>query len=217
MTTQKHPDYPNFHLITHPLIQHKMSILRDKTTTKKLFTELINEITRLLAYEATSQLTLIQKMVETPLEKTSTSVLAVDDPVILPILRAGIGMVDAFLSLIPTARVGHIGIYRDENTLEPHQYYFKIPKNHEGHSFFVCDPMLATGGTAVATMQKLRDRGIKNIVFVCIVAAPQGLTHLQTEFPDIPIYAASLDRELNSHGYILPGLGDAGDRIFGTQ
>lgn len=217
MSTQKHPDFPNFHVVTHPLISHKLSVLRDKSTTKKTFKELIDEVTLLLAYEATSQLELVDKVIETPLETMHTRMLATEDPVILPILRAGIGMVDAFLSLIPTACVGHIGIYRDESTLEPHQYYFKIPKGHESRTFFVCDPMLATGGTTVATMQKLRERGVKNIVFVCIVAAPEGARHLQEAFPDIPVYTASLDRELNSHGYILPGLGDAGDRIFGTQ
>lgn len=208
---------PTFHCVEHPLIKNKMALLRRKSTAQKEFRELIYEITLLLAYEATRDLVLTTTMVETPLESFVAPCLPGNNkPVVVPILRAGLGMVDAFLTLIPEARVGHIGLYRDEHTLQPHQYYFKIPKDSANSRVLVCDPMLATGGSVSAAIHQLKERGISDIVFVCIVAAPEGVKHLTTEHPDLPIYAASLDRQLNDQGYILPGLGDAGDRLFGT-
>lgn len=217
MTIIQHPDFKNFHQIEHPLILHKLSILRDKSTSKKEFKELINEITLLLAYEATKSLQTTKKTIQTPLESTTTFVLKGKKPVILPILRAGIGMVDAFLSLMPSARVGHIGLFRDEKTLQPHRYYFRVPNKSSDRHFFICDPMLATGGSAKTTIDELKKIGVKGISFMCIVASPEGVAKLYKHHPDIPIYAASLDRQLDQNGYILPGLGDAGDRLFGTN
>lgn len=214
---QRHKQFPNFHEIRHPLLLHKLSSLRSTRTTKKEFKELVNEITLLLVYEATKDLPITYKMIKTPLESFSAPVLEGKKPVILPILRAGIGMVDAFLSLMPSARVGHIGLFRNETTLEPEFYYFKIPKHSEDRHFFICDPMLATGGSAMETINRLKAANISKISFVCLVAAPEGVQRLTDHHPDVPIYAASLDRELNEHGYILPGLGDAGDRLFGTK
>jgi len=211
------PEYPNFRLVTHPLIKHKLFHLRDRDTPKKKFKELTKEISLLLAYEATSDLPLTEAEVETPLERTAAPILAGKKSVILPILRAGLGMVDGFLELMPGARVGHIGLFRDEDTLEPQQYYFKIPNEHEQRLFLVLDPMLATGGSASAALSLLRDKGIDNIKLVCLVAAPEGVKRLLADLPDIPVYAAALDRCLNDIGYILPGLGDAGDRLFGTR
>lgn len=217
MTIKTYPQFNNFYEVTHPLLQHKLSILRDIHTSKKAFNELVREITTLLAYEVTQNLPLTSKQVETPLETFNAPMLAGKKPVILPILRAGIGMVDGFLSLMPSARIGHIGLFRDEETLKPEFYYFKIPKHHENRHFFVCDPMLATGGSAIETINRLKALDIKQITFVCLVAAPEGVSRLSELHPDVPIYAASLDRQLNEKGYILPGLGDAGDRLFGTK
>lgn len=209
--------FPNLTVIDHPLIQHKLAILRDKKTPKKEFKELVHEITLLLAYEATSHLKMTRRTIETPLEICEANVLAGKKPVILPILRAGIGMVDAFLTLMPAARVGHVGMFRDEKTHLPHRYYFKIPPNGSERQFFICDPMLATGHTAVSTIDELKKNGITKMIFVCLVASPQSIQLLLERHPDVPIYAASLDRELNKDAYILPGLGDAGDRLFGTR
>jgi len=181
------------------------------------FKELLNEISTLLAYEATQSLELSKQTIDTPLESCEVELLTGKKPVILPILRAGLGMVDGFLNLMPSSRVGHIGMYRDEKTLQPHCYYFKIPKESTKRKYFVCDPMLATGGTAVATIDRLKKEGITDMVFICVLAAPEGLNALSKAHPDLPIYAASLDRELNQHSYILPGVGDAGDRLFGTR
>jgi uracil phosphoribosyltransferase len=217
MTTQSHPKYPNFHEVRHPLLLHKLSLLRDISTSKKGFKELLNEITIFLVYEATKNLPMTTKMTKTPLETFEAPVLSGKKAVILPILRAGIGMVDGFLSLIPSARVGHIGLFRNEETLEPQFYYFKIPKKSKDRHFFICDPMLATGGSANETINRLKAEGVKKITFVCIVAAPEGVARLAKNHPDVEIFAASLDRQLNEHGYILPGLGDAGDRLFGTK
>jgi uracil phosphoribosyltransferase len=213
----RHPQFPNFHEIKHPLLLHKLSSLRNHRTSKKEFKELVNEITLLLVYEATKDLPITHRNIKTPLESFSAPVLDGKKPVILPILRAGIGMVDAFLSLMPSARVGHIGLFRNEDTLEPECYYFKIPKHSEDRKFFICDPMLATGGSAIETINRLKAVNIKRISFVCLVAAPEGVKRLCETHPDVPIFAASLDRELNDNGYILPGLGDAGDRLFGTK
>jgi uracil phosphoribosyltransferase len=217
VTIKQNAQYPNFFQVEHPLIAHKLTILRDETTTKKTCKELVEEIAMLLAYEVTKDLPLTYIQTQTPLERVDSPVLAGKKPVILPILRAGLGMVDGFLKLMPSARVGHIGLFRDETTLKPHQYYFKIPSNSDDRHFFICDPMLATGGSAVATINELKKNKISQMTFICLVAAPEGVEYFQQHHPDVPLYAASLDRQLNSDGYILPGLGDAGDRLFGTK
>lgn len=217
MSIATHPRFPNLLLVEHPLIAHKMALLRDKSTPTKTFKELVHEITLFLAYEVTKDLPTTTTTVETPLESFETTVMAGKKPVILPILRAGIGMVEGFLQLMPAARVGHIGLYRDEATLTPHRYYFKIPAASEDRQFFVCDPMLATGGSASIAIEELKRRHISRITFVCLVAAPEGVKHLLTQHPDVAIYCAALDRQLSDSGYILPGLGDAGDRLFGTR
>ena len=210
-------NHQRLHVANHPLIQHKLFHLRSVGTSKVHFKLLVKEIALLLAYEATSDLELTAGSVTTPLETFEAPLLAGKKAVILPILRAGLGMVDGFLELMPNARVGHIGLYRDEETLEPKKYYFKIPKHHDQRPFFVLDPMLATGGSASAAIDMLKKEGINNIKFVCLVAAPEGVNRMAADHPDVPIYAASLDRQLNDIGYILPGLGDAGDRLFGTK
>ena len=212
-----HDTFPMLYCVDHPLIQHKLSLLRRRSTVQKEFRELIYEITLLLVYEASRDLPLTTTMVETPLETFPAPCLAAaNKPVIVPILRAGLGMVDAFLTLLPEARVGHIGLFRNEETLEPQQYYFKIPKDSAQSRVFVCDPMLATGGSVAAAIHQLKKHQVHDIVFVCVVAAPEGVEHLTKAHPDVPIYTAGLDRQLNENGYILPGLGDAGDRLFGT-
>lgn len=210
-------EHPNFFEIAHPLIQHKLSLLRDYKISKREFKELLHEITILLAYEVTKDLPLTAKTIQTPLEEFKAPVLAGKKPVVLPILRAGVGMVDGFLTLMPSARVGHIGIYRNEETLEPTVYFFKIPNNSKDRQFYICDPMLATGGSALEAINHLKKQRIKKIAFVCLVASPEGVKRLYEKHPDVHIYAASLDRQLNQRGYILPGLGDAGDRLFGTK
>jgi len=207
----------NFIQVNHPLIKHKLTLLRDKTASKKDFKALVEEISMLLAYEVTKNFSLAYKEITTPLETFKSPVLAGKKPVILPILRAGLGMVNGFLTLMPSARVGHIGFYRDETSLIPHQYYFKVPENCQDRHFFVCDPMLATGGTANATIDALKKIGVNQITFICLVAAPEGVKNFHKNHRDIAVYAASLDRELNDDAYILPGLGDAGDRLFGTK
>ena len=209
--------FPSFYCVEHPLPAHKLSLLRDKTTPAKTFRELVAEITLLIAYEATQNLTLTEVGIETPLEALSAPTLKDKYPVIVPILRAGLGMTESFLQLIPEARVGHIGLYRDEETLQPKQYYFKIPQNSENSAYFVCDPMLATGGSTSKAISLLKERGIHRITLVCLVASPEGVQVVAATHPDVKIYTAALDRELNEHGYILPGLGDAGDRLFGTK
>lgn len=217
MPVQKHKEFTNFYEVHHPLLLHKLSTLRCVNASKKEFKELVHEITILLVYEATKDLPITFTTIETPLESFSAPVLEGKKPVILPILRAGIGMVDGFLSLMPSARVGHIGLFRNEETLQPELYYFKIPKNSEDRHFFICDPMLATGGSAIETINQLKANRISKITFVCLVAAPEGVRKLSQVHPDVPIFAANLDRELNANGYILPGLGDAGDRMFGIK
>ncbi|GAB4391238.1 MAG: uracil phosphoribosyltransferase [Gammaproteobacteria bacterium] len=203
--------------VSHPLVAHKLSLLRDQTTNKKLFKELVHELTLLIGYEATKHLPLTKQMIQTPLESYEAPLLTGKKPVILPILRAGLGMVDAMLSLMPSARVGHIGLFRDETTLQPQNYYFKIPEHSDQRSYFVCDPMLATGGSAVAALNQLKDHHISDITFICIIAAPEGIRKLRNVHPEVPIYCAHLDRGLNDKAYIVPGLGDAGDRLFGTK
>jgi len=218
MAIVKHEKYKTFAEIRHPLIQHKLTLLREKSTDKKRFNELVTEITLLMVYEVTQFLPLTTCEIETPLEQyTAPTLAAKKKPVILPILRAGLGMVDAFLSMMPNARVGHIGLFRDEDTMQPQLYYFKVPQNSESRHFYICDPMLATGGSAIYTISALKERGIKNLTYVCLVAAPEGVAALSDAHPDVTMYAASLDRQLSEDGYILPGLGDAGDRLFGTK
>ena len=217
MPSRQHQDFPNFFQVEHPLISSKLTLLRDKTTNQKLFRELVHEITLLLAYEATQTLPIKAVEIQTPMEKTLCYTLAELDPVILPILRAGIGMVDALLSLLPQAKVGHIGLFRNEKTLLPEDYYFKIPEDSAKRQFFVCDPMLATGGSAARAISTLKERGVKDITFLCVLAVPEGVKTMLQHHPDVKIYSASMDRQLNEQAYILPGLGDAGDRLFGTH
>ena len=217
MTIERVPEFPSLSIIRHPLIQHKLTILRNKETPTKNFKELVDEIAMLMAYEATVELGLESLEVETPLEKTVGAHITGKKLTLVPILRAGLGMVEGILRLIPAARVGHIGLYRDHDTLEPVDYYFKVPGDAPEREFFVLDPMLATGGSAVAAVSALKRAGAGRIRFLCLVAAPEGVRRLSKSHPDVTIYAAALDRELNSVGYILPGLGDAGDRLFGTR
>jgi uracil phosphoribosyltransferase len=203
-------------VLTHPLVQHKIAHLRDRATSTRDFKELVAELGMFLAYEATRDISTTEIMVETPLEKTTGRQVDGKRIVLVPILRAGLGLVDGITRLIPTARVGHIGLYRDHDTLAPHQYYMKLPPAGPDARWLVLDPMLATGGSAVAAVQKLKESGAKEIRFLCLVAAPEGVAALAKAHPDVPIIAAALDRQLNAQGYILPGLGDAGDRLFGT-
>lgn len=205
-----------FQVIDHPLIQHKLTIIRDKHTGTKYFREVVNEIARLLAYEVSREMPLEDTVIETPLVKSTQKRLAGKKVVIVPILRAGLGMVDGMLDLIPAAKVGHVGMYRDHETMEPVEYFIKMPSDLPERELLVVDPMLATGGSAVAAIDALKKRGATNIKFVCLVAAPEGVKVLQEAHPDVDIYTASLDEKLNEKGYILPGLGDAGDRLFGT-
>jgi uracil phosphoribosyltransferase len=209
--------FRNLTVSDHPLVQHKLSILRDRATPTKLFKELVEEIAMLLAYEAMRDLPLEQASVETPLESTTQWRVAGKKLTLVPILRAGLGMVEGVLRLVPSARVGHIGLYRDHDTLQPVDYYFKVPADAPAREFFLLDPMLATGGSAVAAVNSLRRVGAARIRMLCIVAAPEGVEKMGAECPDVPIISAALDRELNENGYILPGLGDAGDRLFGTR
>ncbi len=209
--------FSNFFTVHHPLLLHKLSLLRDKRTPNKQFRELVKEITILLVYEVTRNLTTQSTTIETPITTMQAPQLSGKQPVILPILRAGLGMVDGILSLMPMAKIGHIGLYRDEKTLKPVSYYFKIPDDSADRQCYVCDPMLATGGSAVATIKQLTQRNISDITFVCLVASPEGVEQFCKAHPTIPVYAAALDERLNENGYIVPGLGDAGDRLFGTH
>ena len=206
-----------FQIISHPLIQHKLSILRRSETSTKDFRELVNEIAMLMGYEVLRDLPLEDVEIETPVAKTVQKQLSGKKLAIVPILRAGIGLVDGLLSLVPSAKVGHIGMYRDEETLQPVEYLVKLPVDIDQRHIFVVDPMLATGGSAILAVDSLKQRSAANIKFVCLVAAPEGLKALQEAHPDIDIYTAALDDHLNEHGYIVPGLGDAGDRLFGTK
>ncbi|MBR5539255.1 MAG: uracil phosphoribosyltransferase [Clostridia bacterium] len=201
----------------HPLIAHKVSIMRQTETGSKDFRELLNEISMLMGYEVTRDFPLEDYTIETPLETMVAKRISGKKVAIVPILRAGLGMVDGLLKLMPVAKVGHIGLYRDPETHTPVEYYFKMPEDIGSRIVIVVDPMLATGGSAIDAIQMLKNRGVTNIRFMCLVAAPEGVKALQEAHPDIDIYAAALDRELNEHKYILPGLGDAGDRIFGTK
>ena len=204
-------------VMDHPLIQHKLTFLRDKNTGTKEFRALVSEIATLMCYEATRELKLADVEIETPLCKMTGKELAGRKLAVVPILRAGLGMVSGILSLVPSAKVGHIGLYRDEETHEPHEYYCKLPSDCDKREVFVVDPMLATGGSSSEALAMLKQKGVKNMTFLCILAAPEGLEKLSKDHPDVDIYAGALDEKLNEHGYIVPGLGDAGDRIFGTK
>ncbi len=210
------PLFPNLTVLDHPLIQHKLALLRDKRTPTKEFRALVSEIAMLMTYEVTRDLPTWPVDVETPLETAQCRMVAGKKLTLVPILRAGLGMVDGISQLIPSARIGHIGLYRDHETLKPVSYYFKVPRE-AARDFYLLDPMLATGGSAVAAVQQLKDAGATRIRLLCIVAAPEGVQDMLTAHPEVPVFAAALDRQLNEHGYILPGLGDAGDRIFGTR
>ena len=205
------------HVMDHPLIEHKISYIRSKDVGTKEFREVIGEKAQLMCYEATRDLKMKEEEIETPVARTTGRVLDGKKLAIVPILRAGIGMVDGMLSLIPAAKVGHIGLYRDPETLEPVEYYCKLPSDCEERQVFVVDPMLATGGSSAAAVSMLKEKGVKNIRFLCIIAAPEGVERMREEHPDVDLYIGALDERLNDHGYIVPGLGDAGDRIFGTK
>ena len=209
--------FPTLRVVTHPLVQHKLSILRNRETPTKIFKELVEEIAMLMAYEATAELELEDANVETPLETMVGRQISGKKMTLVPILRAGLGMVEGIYRLVPNARIGHIGLYRDHDTLQPVDYYFKVPADAGERDFFVLDPMLATGGSAAAAVSSLKRAGARSIRFLCLVAAPEGVSRMAEAHPDVTVFCASLDRELNAQGYILPGLGDAGDRLFGTR
>lgn len=206
----------NVTIFDHPLIQHKISILRSQETDRKNFRELVDEITMFMCYEALRDLPLKEVEVTTPLTKTTCKMLDGEDIAVVPILRAGLGMVSGILNMVPNAAVGHIGLYRDEKTLEPHEYYCKLPKKIDKRQVILLDPMLATGGSAVAAINFIKQHGGKKIKFMCMIASPVGMETLTTAHPDVDVYCAHMDECLNEHGYIVPGLGDAGDRLFGT-
>ncbi|MBO4635752.1 MAG: uracil phosphoribosyltransferase [Clostridiales bacterium] len=207
----------NVFVFDHPLIRHKVSLLRDKNTGTKEFRELVSEIAMLMAYEVTRDLPMKEVEIETPVAPTKTEVLAGKQIAIVPILRAGLGMVDGMVKLIPNVRVGHIGLYRDPVTVEPVEYYCKLPEDITEREVILLDPMLATGGSASAAIGFLKKRGIQNIKFMCLIAAPEGIRRITTDHPDVKIFCAAKDEKLNDHSYIVPGLGDAGDRLFGTN
>ena len=203
--------------LNHPLITHKLAILRDKKTGTKEFRELIKEIAMILCYEAMKDVELVETEITTPLTKMKTGKLDEDKYAFIPILRAGLGMVDGVINVVPNARIGHIGMYRNEETFEPVNYFFKVPGGIENREVFLLDPMLATGGSAIDAVGSLKSKGVKKIKFLCIIAAPEGIKALNKAHPDVEIYCANIDEKLNENKYIVPGLGDAGDRIFGTK
>ncbi|WP_286034494.1 uracil phosphoribosyltransferase [Megamonas hypermegale] len=203
-------------IINHPLIQHKLTLMRRKETGSKDFRQLLDEISMLMAYEVTRDFPTKDIEIETPIAKCDAKVLAGKKVAIVPILRAGLGMVNGIINLIPAAKIGHIGMYRDEKTLEPVEYFYKMPKDISERLLLVVDPMLATGGSAVAAVDMLKKRGAKSLIFMCLISAPEGIKLFNEKHPDVPIYTACVDDHLNEHGYIVPGIGDAGDRIFGT-
>ena len=203
--------------LNHPLIEHKLALLRDEKTGTKEFRELVSEIAMFLCYEAMKNVELSEVEVKTPIEKFKTHILDEDKYAFVPILRAGMGMLDGVITVVPNAKIGHIGMYRDEETFEPVNYFFKVPKNIDKKEVFLLDPMLATGGSAIDAIDLLKEKGVKKINFLCIISAPEGLKAVSKKHPDVPIYTAHIDRELNENKYICPGLGDAGDRIYGTK
>jgi len=205
------------HVLDHPLLQHKLSVIRDKNTTVKEFREIISEIATLMCYDATRDLPVKEVKIETPVGLATTCRIAGKKLAIVPILRAGLGMVDGILNLVPSAKVGHIGLYRDPATLEPVKYYCKMPKDIAEREVLILDPMLATGGSATAAITFMKEYGCKNIKLLNIIAAPEGVARIRNDHPDVDLYVAAVDEKLNDHGYIVPGLGDAGDRIFGTK
>ena len=207
----------NVFVFDHPLIQHKISLLRDKNTCTKEFRELVSEISMLMGYEVTRDLPMKEVEIETPVAPAKVKMLAGKQIAIVPILRAGLGMVDGMVKLIPNVKVGHVGLYRDPVTVEPHTYYCKLPDDINERDVILLDPMLATGGSASAAIGYLKEKGIHNIKFMCLIAAPEGIERITTDHPDVHIYCAAKDERLNDHSYIIPGLGDAGDRIFGTN
>ena len=207
----------NVTIINHPLISHKVAILRDKNTNTKQFRELVEEIATLLTYEAFKDIPTKDVVVETPLEKTTQKVIAENTIAIIPILRAGLGMVNGILALVPTAKIGHVGLYRDHETLEPREYYCKLPDDIANREVIILDPMLATGGSAIAAIDFIKAKGCKNIKFMSIIGAPEGIEKVHAKHPDVHIFVGCKDSHLNENGYIVPGLGDAGDRIFGTK
>lgn len=207
----------NVYIMDHPLIQHKIGLIRRKDTGTKDFRQTISEIAMLICYEATRELKLVDVEIETPICKTTVKELSGKKMAIVPILRAGLGMVDGMLNLIPAAKVGHIGLYRDPETLKPVEYYCKLPADCAEREVFVVDPMLATGGSSVAAIRMLKEKGCRSIHFMCIIAAPEGIKAMTAAHPDVDVYVGAMDERLNDHGYIVPGLGDAGDRIFGTK
>lgn len=204
------------YVVRHPLVQHKLTLMRKKTTSVTEFRELVGEVAMLMAYEVTKDLPLTKTRIQTPLERMISPVLRGEKLVLVPILRAGMGLLNGLLRIFPAARVAHIGLYRDPQTLEPVEYYFKASKTLRGRDLILLDPMLATGNSAIAATARLKGAHARSIRFLCLVAAPEGVRAFQKAHPDVPIYTAAIDRKLNAHGYILPGLGDAGDRIFGT-
>ncbi|MEK3935800.1 uracil phosphoribosyltransferase [Sporosarcina sp. FSL W7-1349] len=208
---------PKVHVFDHPLIQHKLTFIRDTNTGTKEFRELVDEVATLMAYEITREMPLQEVEIDTPVRRAKSNVLAGKKIGIVPILRAGIGMVDGILNLIPTAKVGHIGLYRDPETLLPVEYYAKLPSDVSERDFILVDPMLATGGSAIEAVNSLKKRGAKNIKFMCLIAAPEGVKALTDAHPDVDVFIAALDEKLDEKGYIVPGLGDAGDRLFGTK
>lgn len=203
--------------LNHPLIEHKLSILRSKTTGTKEFRELIKEISMILCYESMKDAKLEDTEIETPIAKMKTGKLNEEKYAFVPILRAGLGMLDGVISVIPNAKIGHIGMYRDETTFEPVNYFFKVPKDIENREVIIIDPMLATGGSAIDAIELLKSKGVKKIKFLCIISAPEGIKAIEKKHPDVQIYTAHIDEKLNENKYIVPGLGDAGDRIFGTK
>ena len=207
----------NVHVIQHPLVQHKLTLMRRKDASTNSFRRLLNELSSLMAYEVTRDVPMQDIEIETPMETMTAKVIDGKKLVLVSILRAGNGILEGMLSVVPGARVGHIGLYRDPKTLTAVEYYFKMPSEMQDRDIIVVDPMLATGNSAVAAVERLKEMRPKSIKFVCLLAAPEGVATLQAAHPDVPIYTAAIDRELNDHGYILPGLGDAGDRIFGTK
>ena len=203
--------------LKHPLIEHKLAILRDKRTGTKEFREIISELGELLCYEALKDAKMYETEIETPMEKMKTRKINEDNYAFVPILRAGTGMLDGIINMVPNAKIGHIGMYRDEETFKPNVYFFKVPKDIEKREVIILDPMLATGGSGLDAIELLKEKGVKKIKFLCIIAAPEGIKMIEEKHPDVQIYCTSIDRQLNEKAYILPGLGDAGDRIFGTK